>query len=124
MPHTSRLTRRGWGFSLFGGWLSIGAVGLVAFLLLVNNSPFLSAKLEPWIPGPVARLLHPPPAKPDTVTGEHITSGSTKHQVLRIQGVPTSMSDHIWKYGKSEIYFKSDRVVGWNISPTDPLKAR
>jgi hypothetical protein len=150
MSHRSKLTHLEWGLSIIAGWLAVGVVGVVALLVLLYNSPALSAKLEPWIPAPVARFFAPSPAKldpaparsteqlktelekvlppprrgPPTVAGGRFTMGSTKEDVLRIQGIPSYLSEDVWKYGNSEIYFKNNRVTGWHSATTDPLKAR
>ncbi len=50
--------------------------------------------------------------------------GSTKDEVRRIQGTPSKATDSVWYYGRSEVYFVGDRVVGWSAAPGDPLKVR
>jgi hypothetical protein len=50
--------------------------------------------------------------------------GSTKREVQAIQGTPTHTTDAIWYYGQSEVYFASDRVVGWQNSAANPLRVR
>jgi len=49
------------------------------------------------------------------------TLGSTKEEVLAIQGIPTQLNERIWQYGKSLILFENNRVVGWTESPSNPL---
>jgi Flp pilus assembly protein TadD len=55
---------------------------------------------------------------------EFITNGSSKADVRRIQGTPTSLTDAEWDYGPSSVYFSNGRVVGWRNHPDTPLKAR
>jgi DnaJ domain len=43
----------------------------------------------------------------------YFTVGSTKDDVLRIQGTPDSFTDEMFRYGGSSIRFKGDRVVSW-----------
>jgi hypothetical protein len=43
--------------------------------------------------------------------------GSTKDQVLAVQGTPTLFSDNTFGYGGSEVYFQNDRVIGWKADP-------
>lgn len=39
--------------------------------------------------------------------------GSSKDDVLAIQGTPTALTEDKFEYGGSEVYFKDDQVVGW-----------
>lgn len=50
--------------------------------------------------------------------------GSTMHEVRTIQGKPTHEGENVWDYGVSRVYFKGDRVAGWDDSPLNPLKIR
>lgn len=50
--------------------------------------------------------------------------GSTKEEVMRIQGKPVYMTDTMWDYGASKIYFSEDKVVSWYNSVLTPLKIR
>ena len=50
--------------------------------------------------------------------------GSTMHEVRSIQGKPTHEGENVWDYGVSRVYFKGDRVAGWDNSPLNPLKVR
>lgn len=52
------------------------------------------------------------------------TLGSTKEEVRAVEGAPMFESPEIWDYGLSKVYFRDDRVVGWESSPLRPLKAR
>lgn len=52
------------------------------------------------------------------------TFGSTKAEVRAIQGAPLVETDTLWDFGLSKVYFRDDRVVGWDSSPMYPLKAR
>jgi len=51
-----------------------------------------------------------------------ISIGSTKNEVLTIQGQPTRQTDASWEYGLSRIDFQNGRVVGWFESPMNPLR--
>lgn len=59
-----------------------------------------------------------------TPAPDYFTRGSTKAHVRRVQGNPVREMDRVWDYGVSHVYFESDRVVGWNESPLNPLKAK
>lgn len=50
--------------------------------------------------------------------------GSTKDDVLLVQGTPTLLSADKFGYGSSEIYFRNNRVVSWKNDPASvPLRA-
>jgi DnaJ-like protein len=44
----------------------------------------------------------------------YFTIGSTKNDVLRIQGSPDRFTDTTFSYGSSNIRFEGDRVVSWS----------
>jgi hypothetical protein len=69
--------------------------------------------------------LSPPEvsAQPDQATS-YFTAGSTKTEVLAVQGPPTLTSEHVWEYGGSRVYFRSGRVSKWEIWPRSPLKVK
>jgi len=55
----------------------------------------------------------------------YFTAGSTKDEVLVVQGTPTAFSDDKYEYGGSEVFFRNDRVVNWkNDIGSIPLKVR
>ena len=55
----------------------------------------------------------------------YITVGSTKAEVLDMQGPPTDSSDDKLVYGQSEIYFKDEAVIGWKIDPVaNPIRVK
>jgi hypothetical protein len=64
---------------------------------------------------------------PETAVDPNLRSftlGSTKDQVLVIQGTPTLFSEDRFGYGGSEVYFQNDRVIGWKADPSSvPLRA-
>jgi hypothetical protein len=43
--------------------------------------------------------------------------GSTKSDVINLQGTPTLFSDNKFGYGSSVVFFQNDHVVGWNEVP-------
>lgn len=45
---------------------------------------------------------------------DHITIGSSKHQVLLVQGTPTRVEGNRWFYGFAELVFKNGRVAGYD----------
>lgn len=48
--------------------------------------------------------------------------GSTKNEVIVVQGTPTTFSPTIFGYGKSEVYFQYGHVVGWKSDAATPLR--
>ncbi|MCX5815941.1 MAG: DnaJ domain-containing protein [Proteobacteria bacterium] len=53
---------------------------------------------------------------------EFFTVGSTKDEVLAVQGTPTRISGNRWNYGFSYVDFENERVIKWYSSEHDPLK--
>jgi len=55
----------------------------------------------------------------------YFTIGSTKDEVLTIQGTPDSFTDSSFHYGLSSVYFNADgRVTSWENSAFKELKVR
>jgi hypothetical protein len=55
---------------------------------------------------------------------QSFTLGSTKDQVIALQGTPTVFSEDTFGYGGSEVYFQNDQVIGWKDDRTSvPLRA-
>jgi hypothetical protein len=62
---------------------------------------------------------------PDAMVDPNLRSfgvGSTKNEVLVVQGTPTFFSEDAFGYGGSEVYFKSGHVVSWKSDPGAPLR--
>ena len=57
-------------------------------------------------------------------TKTHFTVGSTKGEVVAIQGQPSSFTDTQFNYGSSRVYFWNDRVTRWTNHYPNTLKAR
>jgi hypothetical protein len=61
---------------------------------------------------------------PDAMVDPNLHSfglGSSKNDVIAVQGTPTVFTQNMFGYGRSEVYFKSDRVAGWKSDPATPL---
>lgn len=54
----------------------------------------------------------------------YFTVGSTKDDVVRVQGTPDKVTGSVFSYGLSEVYFRNGRVDSWHTDPGRPLKAR
>jgi curved DNA-binding protein CbpA len=80
---------------------------------------FKDGKVAGWKIDPLTSVLRVklwPDAPVDT--SQHVFSiGSTKNDVLVIQGTPTSFSEDMFAYGSSEVYFQNNRVVSWKSDP-------
>jgi hypothetical protein len=77
---------------------------------------------EVWPRWPLkVRLL--PATAVDTMP-PYFTVGSTKDEVLSIQGTPSRFTERVWDYGQSRVYFDGDRVSRWHEWRGSPLKAR
>ena len=55
---------------------------------------------------------------------EFFGKGSSKAEVLAVQGAPERDGGSVWDYGVSRVYFDNDRVKGWDESPFNPLRVR
>ena len=45
---------------------------------------------------------------------DYFTVGSSKDDVLAVQGTPSNFSERTFRYGSSVVNFESDRVVSWS----------
>lgn len=54
----------------------------------------------------------------------YFTRGSTKDEVLTVQGTPSRLTEHLWEYGASRVFFTDNRVSKWDEWPGAPLNAR
>ena len=53
------------------------------------------------------------PLKTKPFSGECFTIGSSKEEVLAIQGIPDDRSDTLFRYGTAFVNFANNRVTGW-----------
>lgn len=63
------------------------------------------------------------PGSSTTDASSYFTIGSSREDVLRIQGTPSRVTEDTWHYGRSKVFFENGRVSGWKESPGDPLSA-
>jgi hypothetical protein len=55
----------------------------------------------------------------------HFTIGSTRDEVLAVQGTPTGFSYNTFEYGTSKVHFRDGRVASWENTPAwIPLKVQ
>jgi len=65
------------------------------------------------------------PSTPVSSTQGYFTLGSTKDEVLVVQGTPTAVGEYQWSYGLSTVEFdRSGRVTSWTIRYGNPLRAK
>jgi len=67
----------------------------------------------------------PPTTEPRPASGKakYFTVGSSLGEVYAAQGVPTSIENGVWHYGKSKVYFAAGVVTSWEHDSSDPLNA-
>lgn len=70
--------------------------------------------------GPRSSTGQPAPRK----VYSYITVGSTRAEVLDQVGAPTASTEDKLAYGRSELYFKSDAVIGWKIDAANPIRVK
>ncbi|HVN94485.1 MAG TPA: J domain-containing protein [Terracidiphilus sp.] len=72
------------------------------------------ARRKPSQPRPDVRYVLP-----------YITAGLSKTEVIAAQGKPTEETETMLTYGKSELYFRNDQLIGWKIDPaSSPIRVK
>jgi hypothetical protein len=129
-----------------GGSLDLGAhVGPMPLMASVEGPPpapvpVLAQAPALAIPQPAPPPPPPPPPPalsiseytrevvsvgPARTTPGHFSVGSTKDEVLAVQGTPTKLGDREWQYGFSTIHFNArGQVIRWDIYRSSPLKVK
>jgi DnaJ domain len=86
---------------------------------------FIGDKVVGWQNAPLRIRLNVElrPSHPVEETLHYFAIGSTRDQVLAVQGTPTAFSFNTLEYGLSKVHFKDGRVVSWeNVPPWIALK--
>jgi hypothetical protein len=86
---------------------------------------FKDGKVSGWKIDPFASLLRVKlwPDAPVDTSQQYFSVGSTKNDVLVIQGTPNWFTEDRFEYGASEVYFQNNRVVSWKNDPESvPLR--
>lgn len=87
-----------------------------------SNGKLVGWKIDAGLPHIRIKLWPDAAVDPDL---EYFWLGSTKNEVLSVQGTPTLWSENTWGYGRSEVYFNDGKVVNWKNDPaTVPLRAK
>lgn len=85
---------------------------------------FEAGRVATWYSAPTAPLhVRLDPAGPVTVRS-YFTLGSSKDEVLAVQGTPTEFTATMFKYGESRIRFSRGAVEAWHNAPERPLRVR
>src|SRR5215813_4610000 len=63
------------------------------------------------------------PATSSSPMPAYFTVGSTKDEVLAVQGTPTRVTERLWEYGGSRVFFTDHRVTRWEVWSGTPLHA-
>jgi outer membrane protein assembly factor BamE (lipoprotein component of BamABCDE complex) len=126
------------GTSTQNGTFALKKISATASSMTVcaETTPLSAPPEQPSLPAPtpaprVATVVQPvnvaPSVAPDRTrlapTG-YFTVGSTKDEVLAVQGTPTRLSDYQWGYGLSHVSFQNGRVIGWYVSPVNGLRVK
>ena len=138
-----------WDLSAVLGRIAVGILCLLLIVVVIRQSPTLKKRMASVLPRAIAEMFDDAPRgesttfergrsgavdrtldalqpqdAPSAPATRRFGVGATKEQVLAVQGNPSRRTDNTWYYGQSEIYFASDRVVGWKSSSANPLLVR
>jgi len=72
---------------------------------------------------PISKPTEHTKTAPPIIPADSFTLGSTKDDVLAVQGKPDQDLTKQFRYGTSYVYFSRGRVTGWN-SESPPLKVK
>jgi hypothetical protein len=92
----------------------------------------VSADRSDGLPEPVTPEPHADPIVGETRRGSKIAPrrtdisgyfkvGSTRDEVLAVQGTPTEFGESFLKYGSSTVYLRDGKVTSWDVRPDSPL---
>src|SRR4029077_3265773 len=87
-----------------------------------QNGRVVTWNVSPLTPLKAVLLPHNADETATARTRGFFTVGSTKDEVLGVQGTPTRFSDTYWIYGLSSVEFSGGKVAGWNVSPLNALR--
>lgn len=85
---------------------------------------FASGKVVRWEENPNNPLRANINPEDEKMRTQFFGKGSSKKDVLAVQGTPDRDSGNVWDYGVSRVYFDNGHVKGWDESPFNPLKVR
>jgi hypothetical protein len=79
----------------------------------LHNGKVAGWKVDPSLIPLRVKLWPSGPLDPRLVS---FTVGSSKNEVIAVQGTPTMLTENKLGYGTSEVFLESGRVIGWNDS--------
>jgi len=85
-----------------------------------KQKPAANARTAAAASGHASLLVYPA----EDPRAAYFTVGSSKNDVLRVQGTPTRIAANAFAYGRSKVYFKDGRVQSWRQDPGSPLRAQ
>jgi hypothetical protein len=85
---------------------------------------FVQGKVQHWEESPDNPLRTSIKPGGEKMRAEFFGKGSSKKEVLAVQGAPERDAGNVWDYGVSRVYFDHDRVKSWDESPLHPLRVR
>ncbi len=109
-----------WGLTTWFGRLGLLAVVLVGILLVLPEDV---RRTLGGSAGHSTFAADATQAARNAMAMERFAMGATKEQVRAIQGKPTREEYDAWWYGRAVVYFRHDRVVGWQDARPFVLKA-
>ena len=87
-------------------------------ILYLHADSVVGWKIDP-VSAPMRVKMWPTRAVDPTL--KEFGLGSSKDQVLAVQGTPTAFSGDRFEYGRSVVFFKEGRVIGWKDDPTSTV---
>jgi len=85
---------------------------------------FENGKVARWEEDPDSPLRSNMDPGDNKLRSKFFGKGSSKSEVLAVQGAPDRDGGDVWDYGVSRVYFNNGHVKGWDESPLNPLKVR
>lgn len=85
---------------------------------------FANGKVQHWEENPDSPLRANIKPGTEKMSAEFFGKGSSKKEVLTVQGIPDRDAGNVWDYGVSRVYFENGRVKNWDESPLYPLRVQ
>jgi hypothetical protein len=102
------------------GWKAVAFVALFITVSYLRQTPESQVASHEPAPSPDRTETR---AHKDSTAAHSFTIGSTPGEVYAIHGVPSTIENGVWHYGKSRIYFGRGLVTQWDSHPDNPLRA-
>jgi hypothetical protein len=102
------------------GWKAVALVALVVAVSYLRQTPEPQVASREPAPSPDRAEAR---ANSNSAAAHSFTIGSTPGEVYAAHGVPSTIENEVWHYGKSRIYFNDGLVTQWDSHPDNPLRA-